>query len=95
MNISLTNALETTTAYFVLGIFELNVPFYGGILVPDFNPPGGFLILVTNGDGEIHINDTWPPGLPAGLTVYFQYWMIDPGGPFGFASSNAIAGIVP
>ena len=37
----------------------------------------------------------WPTGMPGGLTVYFQYWIADSGGPIGFSASNAISGTTP
>jgi hypothetical protein len=93
IGLSLSNALESTGAYLVVGFSRIDLPFYGGTLVPGFEPPQGlFIPLATNGSGEIAINDSWPAGVPAGFTTYFQYWIVDGGGPFGMAASNAISG---
>ena len=37
----------------------------------------------------------WPAGLTSGATIHFQYWVQDPGGPQGFAASNAVVITVP
>ena len=94
--IDLDNALESATAFLVVGVTRIDAPFFGGTLVPGFEPPQGlFLILATNGAGSLSINDTWPTGLPSGFTVYFQYWIDDPGSALGMAGSNAISGTTP
>ena len=96
VTLSLTNALENATTYFVTGLTEVNLPFYGGILVPAFSAPNGlFLALITDGAGELVLTDTWPSGIPSGTSLYFQHWIVDPGGPFGFAASNAVMGTTP
>jgi hypothetical protein len=32
----------------------------------------------------------FPPGLPAGVELWFQMWLADPSGPQGFSASNAL-----
>jgi hypothetical protein len=91
----LTNGLQNALAYFVVGIAELNAPFYGGTLVPDIHSPGFFIALPTNGAGSITITDTWPEGFPGGFPIYFQYWILDPGAAFGFSGSDAMRGTTP
>ena len=96
VTLSLSNALELTSTYFVIGAAQVNLPFYGGTLVPAFEAPFGlFVVLPTDGAGELVLPGVWPGGVPSGVTLTFQHWLIDAGGPFGFASSNAVAGTVP
>ena len=95
MAITLTGALENTSAYFVIGLLPLNAPFYGGTLVPDPNPPGLFIVLPTGPVGAIDLGAPWPLGVPGGVTLLFQYWVVDPGAAFGFAGSNAISALTP
>ncbi|MHC5211062.1 MAG: hypothetical protein ACYTG2_10125 [Planctomycetota bacterium] len=95
LTLSLTNALANTTAWLVVGFAELNVPFKGGVMVPDFDAPGFFLPLPTGPSGGIVIDETWPMGVPPALTTYFQYWIQDPAGPLGFSASNAVSGTTP
>ena len=96
INIDLSNAAPTSTAYLVVGFTELNLPFYGGTLVPGFEPPlGTFFTLFTNGGGNLPIAAVWPSGIPSGFELVLQYWIVDGGAPFGLAASNAVKGTVP
>lgn len=92
--ISLTNAIPFSTAYIVLGFSELNAPFKGGTLVPNFTP-GLIKGFPTNASGAFLIDTTWPAGVPSGADVYFQYWIVDAAGPAGFSASNAVRGTTP
>ncbi len=92
LQILLTDALPGATATLVVGIVNLSAPFKGGVLVPF---PTFLIPLPVNGLGEIDINATWPAGLPGGIDVYYQYWVSDPGGFFGFAASNALQSTTP
>lgn len=93
VTISLTNALQDTTASLVFGIAELNVAFKSGVMVPD--PLIVIPSLPTGPTGEIVISATWPAGVPAGFTSYFQYWIADAAGPNGFAASNGLSATTP
>ena len=61
--------------------------------MPDLTPPGGFLVLATDAQGELEISGPWPSGVPAGIELVLQYWMVDPAAPFGFAGSNAVKNV--
>ncbi len=95
MSIDLSGARANAPATFIGGVGTFNLPFKGGVLVPDFTPPGFTIPLVTNGAGDIPIADTWPEGFPPGFVIYFQYWVLDPVGVQGFAASNAISATTP
>ena len=71
----------------------VNLPFKGGTLVPavDVLVAG----LPTSPAGELSLSAAWPPGVPSGLTVWFQEWIVDAAGPKGFAASNGLAGTTP
>jgi hypothetical protein len=90
---SVDGALENTTASLVLGLDALDLPFKGGVLVPqlDVVVQG----LATGPLGSFELSGAWPAGLPAGTVVYAQSWIVDPSGPQGYAASNAVAGTVP
>ena len=51
LSLVLTDGLEDTLAYLVVGYSALNAPLYGGVLVPDLSPPGFFVTLFTDGSG--------------------------------------------
>ena len=96
MGISLTGAAPASAAYLVVGFAELGLPFYGGTLVPAFEPPlGTFFPLSTNGAGGLSLGSTWPAGVPSGSVMTLQCWVVDAGAPFGLSASNAVRGHVP
>jgi hypothetical protein len=45
--------------------------------------------------GELSLTVSLPLIPPSGVTLYFQDWVTDTGGPAGFAASNAVAGLTP
>jgi hypothetical protein len=68
-------------------------PFKGGILATV--PPLISFMLVTNPSGATNLSWLhWPGGFP-GSTWYFQYGVVDAGGPFGAALSNALRATQP
>jgi hypothetical protein len=68
------------------------VPFKGGLL--ESFPPVLQLNLSVAPDGALVLPwSAWPSGLPAGVTLVFQYAILDAGAPFGVALSNAVSGI--
>ena len=95
MSLSLTNALPGSSAWLFIGLAQANTPFRGGTLVP-LLPSPEFLIpsLPVNGSGSLVIGTNWPP-LPSGTAVYFQYWVVDAGGPYGASASNGIEALTP
>ncbi len=95
IGLSLTGALENSTAFLVVGLTQLNAPFKGGTLVPDLDVAGFPLALPTGPTGDIPINATWPAGIPSGFVTYYQYWVQDVAGPVGFSASNALSSTTP
>jgi len=93
VTLSLTNALQSSTATLVVGAFALNAPFKGGTLVPFPQ----FLVfgLPTGPAGTLNLAAPWPAGLPGGVTLHFQYWIVDAAAPAGLAASNAMKGTTP
>jgi len=88
-SLSLTHAFPATTAFYLIGFSELYAPFRGGVLVPAFD----LFVPLPTGPGTLNLNlNSWPPGLPQGASIFFQVWIGDPGGPAGFAASNAVSG---
>jgi hypothetical protein len=88
----LSGALENSTCGLFVGLSSINVPFKGGTLVPANDV---LVVLPTDGAGELELGTGWPPGLPSGLTVHMQGWVVDAAGPVGFSASNAVARTVP
>lgn len=95
ITLTTSNALPGATAFFVVGVFVLGLPFEGGILVPNPDPPGFFVALPVDGLGQLQVGGTWPAGIPGGISLYYQTWILDPGAIFGNAASNAVRSITP
>lgn len=93
LTLSLSNAAASTQAHLVIGFTPLNVPFYGGFLVP--NPDVLVTPLPTNASGELVLMGALPPGLPSGFSFYFQYLVSDGAATLNLSMSNAIQGTTP
>ncbi len=91
--LTMQNALAGSTAVLVAGAAPLHAPLLGGVAVPVPSlvvpaPTGGVTGLPATVRGLFAL----PAGVPPGLTLYAQYWVLDPAGPRGFAVSNAVVG---
>ncbi len=93
MTLSLSQAKPNTFATLVVGLFQLDAPFKGGVLVPtpDFLITG----LPTGTSGGIDLPASLPAGLPSGISLFFQAWVPDPGAIHGLAASNGLQAILP
>ena len=85
--LSLTNAKPNAPAFLPIGIAYLGLPCKGGVLVPQLNLVIG---LTTSPTGQIIFSAPWPNGIPPGFSIYYQYWIKDPGGIKGWAASNGL-----
>ena len=96
LTMTLENALENTVAFLAVGFDRIDAPFFGGVLVPDIVSPSSFLLgFGTGPSGTIPLATLWPTGLAPGVDIYAQYWIDDPGAPFGYAASNAVTATTP
>lgn len=93
--LDLWGALPETPVLLLWGTSTVDLPFYGGVLVPNFLPPGGIEPLVTDATGGVRLDLLWPEDAAPGLTLVFQVWSPDAGGPLGASASNAISGTSP
>lgn len=87
--LKLSGAKANSTAYGIVGLGALNVPFLGGTLVP---APDLVFAVPTSGSGQVTLPFTLPAGVPAGVTMYIQFWIADPPASHGFSASNALSG---
>ena len=86
----LTQAKPSSLAWLVLGAVQLNAPFKGGTMVPQ---PAQLVVFTTDPGGNVVLPFTFPAGLPAGIALYFQFWIADPAGVAGFSASNGLRGV--
>jgi hypothetical protein len=85
--LSLSSALESASTMLVASPTPLYAAFKGSVLVPG---PDVILPLTTDAAGDLSLQFRWPIGLPAGIDLYYQMWVLDPGATQGFAASNGL-----
>lgn len=88
ISLDLFGARPGASATVVLSTSSLSAAFKGGTLVPqpDFLLNG----LAVDAGGAASLPATWPAGIPAGIDLYMQAWLLDPAGAVGFAASNGL-----
>ena len=93
MALQLAEAAPSAATFLVLGLSELGAPFKGGTLVP----AADLLIgpFVTDAAGTLALGGPWPAGLPGGANLWMQAWVVDAGGPHGYAASNGLRLTMP
>lgn len=91
----LSGAPPLAPAFMFYGFSQLNLPYQGGVIVPDFTGAGGFFKIPINIFGTWSFSNDWPAGLPGGVPFYFQTWIVDFGAPLDACASNAISGTTP
>ena len=92
VGLSLANAAPSAPAALIVGFSPLVAPFKGGVLVPQ--PDVVVAGLTTGPSGGLSFSTLLPGAVPAGFTFVSQFWIVDAGGPAGFAASNAVVGKV-
>lgn len=95
MTMRFANALGGTTAMLFIGAAQANLPLSPtcSFLLAPVLPPILSLPLggVGPGQGGAVLVATIPTSVPAGVTATFQYFVLDPGAPDGFAGSNGLS----
>jgi hypothetical protein len=91
--LDMSNALPGGQAWLLVGLSALNVPFKGGVLVP--NPDVILGPLGVDGAGDVSLSTFWPAGVPGQFTSYYQFWIPDAAGPKGYAASNGVSATTP
>jgi len=90
--VTLEDAPPLTVCQFVIGFSAINSPFKGGVLVPN---PDIIVGLPTNASGTSAFPFLWPAGVPGGISIFWQAWCPDAGGPNNFSASNGIEMYTP
>ncbi|GJM20219.1 MAG: hypothetical protein DHS20C15_01340 [Planctomycetota bacterium] len=89
--ITLTDALPSSTTALLSGTAAAYQPFKGGVLVPLPNLlVNSLLALPVNAAGERALGFHWPHGVPAGVALYLQHWVVDAAAPYGYSASNGL-----
>ncbi len=85
--LTLANAATNSTSGLFIGATNAGLPFFGGTLVPS---PDVLILVPTGPTGGFLLPGLFPAGLPAGIPLHFQVWVLDPTAPQGHAASNAV-----
>ncbi|MHC4263069.1 MAG: hypothetical protein ACYSWX_11140 [Planctomycetota bacterium] len=91
--LGLIGAAPGATAFLAVGSQRVDLPFFGGTLVPN-----GDVTIITNqvdASGTAPFGLLWPGGLASGTDLYWQYWVLDPTGPAGLSASNGLQSTTP
>jgi hypothetical protein len=92
--LTITDTFPNSPTVIVTGFDQIHMPAMGGVLVPR---PDALLIgaVVSDAAGTLTLNQTWPPGVPSGSPVFYQFWFLDAGGPHGLSASNGLQATPP
>ena len=86
VSVALTGALPSQPVLLVIGLGAVNLPFHGGVFVPNADL---LLVDVTDAGGGQQWSSAWPLDVPT-MSFYFQAWMEDPAAVEGWAASNGL-----
>jgi len=88
ITLQMTSAAPSAATVLFIGLFQLDAPFKGGVLVPapDVVVPGFF----TDPSGSLVLAAPWPTGLPSQLVLSMQVWVADGGAIHGASGTNAL-----
>ncbi|MBI1379933.1 MAG: hypothetical protein GC161_02450 [Planctomycetaceae bacterium] len=82
----LSQAAQSSFGALVLGVTRVDVPLFGGVLVPNTDV---LLPYATTAGGTASPSVLWPLALPAGIPIHAQAWTFDPAAVEGISASNA------
>jgi len=87
--LSLTSARASAPVWFVGGLSQVDLPFAGGILIPD---PLVIIGQSSSSSGTSGMTFIKPAGIPPGVPLVIQAWVLDPMAVQGLSASNGISG---
>jgi WD40 repeat protein len=92
LSIAIHDALGGSQAVLLMGLTQASVPLKGGTLLVGSLLPT-FVVLPLGGagagNGSIELQALLPPNTPV-ASLALQAWVVDPGGPKGFAASQGV-----
>jgi hypothetical protein len=89
VNLTLSNAAPNSLAIFALGFGRIDLPVFGGVIVPNYLTLGAFVQFTTpTGTGAFNL--PIPAPVVGQIPIYHQYGVLDAAAPQGVAFSNAL-----
>lgn len=89
-SISLSGAAPAEFSYLFVGLNDISVPLLGGTLIP--SPDIVSTPIFTGGLGGWELTGTFPAGVPSGVDVYLQAWVV---GTNGIAHTQGLRATTP
>lgn len=90
LTLTLAGAAANRNALLIVGVGQLNAPFYGGVMVPTVDI---LITLPTGPAGGFALPAVWPTGVPANFSLYMQCWVLNAGGNGVDGASNALRAV--
>jgi hypothetical protein len=90
--VTVAGALPGTEGLLLIGLQPATLMNQGCTLLFD---PVLLLAITTDSSGSFRIEGRWPAGLVAGQDIFFQAFLVDPGSPTGFSSTNTVIVTAP
>jgi hypothetical protein len=91
--LGLINAAPSAPAVLLVSLTSSAFPFKGGTVVTV--PVALAVSLATSSTGVLTLPFTWPAAIPPATSLFFQYAILDAGGPQGASLSNAVKAVTP
>ena len=89
----LTRARPLTPVIHVIGLSRIDLPLFGGTLVPQ--PVISAVLVSTDGSGSARLTVPIPVHFPSAAPLFVQVWLLDPAAAAGIAASDALRAIAP
>jgi hypothetical protein len=90
-DLTIRGALPNGIGLFAMGLAPANLPLFGGLLVPTVDI---LLVAPIDAAGNWMFAGSWPAGY-ASTSFWSQGWVLDAGGPQGFAATVGVRGTSP
>lgn len=90
LTLTLTGAAPSVTSLLIVGLSQVNLPFYGGVMVPSVDI---VIPIPTDAAGSYALPSVWPSGVPANTSIYLQNWVLNPAGTKVDGASNALRAV--
>ncbi|MHC4944388.1 MAG: FG-GAP repeat protein [Planctomycetota bacterium] len=93
VSLKVRRVLPNAFGYWFFSLDQANLPFKGGVFVPDPNAALFTFPVYSDVNGDFMYTGTNPPGIPSGLALYHQFWFTDPGAVQNASATNGLAEI--
>jgi len=88
--LALSDAAPDAAALLVSGVWAIELPLLGGVLVPY---PHVVKSMSTDSAGTLSLSAQWPLGIAPGTSLVHQVWIGDAAAAQGFSASNALTSV--